>query len=146
LRRIWNLPSCTHSRLLPLICNSLLLFDEICRRSLHFIRTCALHDLSLIRFVVQYGALYAHSQSIIKQNVLVCAQRYHRFIIDVIYDQVNSCINTFACKNSVDYETRLAANLLTEALMFKDRVYCFSNGFWLSHDELNDIINYICVG
>jgi len=27
--RIWNLPSCTHSRLLPLICNCLPLFDEI---------------------------------------------------------------------------------------------------------------------
>jgi len=52
LRRIWNLSSCTHSRLLPLICNCLPLFDEICRRSLHFICTCALHDSSLIRFVV----------------------------------------------------------------------------------------------
>jgi len=57
LRRIWSLPSCTHSRLLPLICNCLPLFDEICRRSLHFIRTCALHDSSLVRFVAQYGAL-----------------------------------------------------------------------------------------
>jgi len=35
LRRIWNLLSCTHSRLLPLICNCLPLFDEICRRSHH---------------------------------------------------------------------------------------------------------------
>jgi len=26
------------------------------------------------------------------------------------------------------------------------RVYCFSNGLSLSHDELNAIINYICVG
>jgi len=47
--------------------------------------------------------------------------------------------------NYVDFETQLAANLLTEALMLRDRVYCFSNGFSLSHDELNDIINYICV-
>jgi len=39
LRRIWNLPSCTHSRLLPLICNCLPLFDAICRRSLYFIRS-----------------------------------------------------------------------------------------------------------
>jgi len=42
---------------------------EICRRSLHFIHTCALHDSSLIRFEVQYGALYARSQSILGQNV-----------------------------------------------------------------------------
>jgi len=48
--------------------------------------------------------------------------------------------------NSVDCETHLAANVLTEALMLRDRVYCFSNGFSLSNDELNDITNYICVG
>jgi len=99
----------------------------------------------LIRFVVQYGALYARSQSILGQNVLFCAQRYHRSINDVIYNQVNSCIITFAY-NSVDYETHLAANLPTETLMLRDRIYCFSNGFSLSHDELNGIINYICVG
>jgi len=70
---------------------------------------------------------------------------YHRSINDVMYNQVNSFIITFAY-NSVDYETHLAANLLTEALMLRDRVYCFSNGFSLSQNELNDIINYICVG
>jgi len=136
-RRIWNWPCCTHSRLLPLVCNCLPLFDEICR-------TCVLHDSSLIRFVVQYGVLYARSQSILGQIVLFCTQRYHRSINDVIYNQVNSCIITFAY-NSVDYETHLAANLLTEALMLRDCVYCFSNGFSLSHDEPNDIINYICI-
>jgi len=89
--------------------------------------------------------LYARSQSILGQNVLFCAQSYHRSINDVIYNQVNSCINSFAY-NYVDCETHLAANLLTKALMLRDRVYCFSNGFSLSHDELNDIINYIRVG
>jgi len=57
-------------------------------------------------------------------------QCYHQSINDVIYNQVNSSINTFAY-NSVDYETHLAANLLTEALMLRDHVYCFSNGFSL---------------
>jgi len=90
---------------------------------------------------VQYGALYVHSQSILGQNVLFCTQRYHRPINDAIYNQVNSCIIASAY-NSVDYEKNLAANLLTEALMLRDRVYCFSNGFSLSHDVLNDIINY----
>jgi len=56
------------------------LFDEICRRSLNFIRTCALHDSLLILSVAQYGAIYARSQSITGQNVLFCAQRYHRSI------------------------------------------------------------------
>jgi len=97
LRRIWNLPSCMHSRLLPLICEFLPLglLDEICRRSLNFIRTCALHDSFLIRSVAQYGKIYARSQSIIGQNVLFCAQRYHRSISDVTYIPAYSFINAF---------------------------------------------------
>jgi len=144
LSRIWNLPSCTHSRLLPLICESLPLFDEICRRSLNFIRTCALHDSLLIHSVAQYGAIYARSQSIIGQNVLFCAQRYYRSISDVIYNPAHSFINAFV-HNSVDFETHMAANLLTETLMLRDHVFYFANGFSMSHDELNEIINYICL-
>jgi len=72
------------------------IIDEICRGSLHFIRTCSLRYSSLIRFVVQYGALGLCSQSILGQNVLFCPQHYHRSINGVIYNQVNSCIITFA--------------------------------------------------
>jgi len=57
---------------------------------------------------------------------------------------VNSYFNVFAY-NSVVYETHSAANLLTELLMFRDLVFCFSNGFSLCHDELNNIIIYVCV-
>jgi len=28
--------------------------------------------------------------------------------------------------------------------MLRDHVFYFPNGFSMSHDELNDIINYIC--
>ena len=34
LRCIWNLPYRTHCHLLPLLCNCMLVFDEICKRSL----------------------------------------------------------------------------------------------------------------
>jgi len=108
LRRIWNLPSFTHSRLLPLICDCLPLFDEICRRSLNVIHTCALHDSLLNRSVAQYGAIYARSQSIIGQHVLFCAQRYHRSVNDVIYNQAHSFITAFV-HNSVDFETHIVA-------------------------------------
>jgi hypothetical protein len=92
LRRIWSLPSCTNIRLLSLICKCLPLFDEICLSSLHFIRTCALHDSLLIRSVVQYGALYTRSRSIVGQNALFCTQRYHHSIRDVLYNQMNLLI------------------------------------------------------
>jgi hypothetical protein len=142
LRRVWNLPSCTHSRLLPLISKCLPLFDEICRRSLTFVRMCVLHESPLIRSVARYGVLYVRGQSILGQNVLFCTQRYHRSIHDVICSPVDSIINSFAF-NSVDFETHMVANLLTETIMITDNALNFSGGFSLSFDELNEIINYI---
>ena len=143
LRKIWNLPSCTHSRLLPLISHCLPLLDEFCRRSLNFIRKCVLHDSPLIRSVAQYGVFYARGLSTLGQNVLFCTQRYQRSIHDIIYSSVDGIINSFAY-NTVDYGTHMAANLLTETLMIRDKVLNFSNGFSLTSDELNEIINYIC--
>jgi len=132
--------------LLPLICECLPLFDEICRRSLNFIRTCALHDSLLIRSVAQYGANYARCQSIYRPKCFIlrtalswvykwCYIAYnpaHRFINAIVY-------------NSVDFGTHMAANLLTETLMLRDHVFYFPNGFSMCYDELNDIINYICL-
>ena len=90
--------------------------------------------------------IFARSQSILGQNVLFCAQRYHRSISDIVYNPNNSnCISAFA-HNSVDYETHTAANLLTELLMLRDHAFYFSNDFSLSQEELNDMIIYICMG
>jgi len=56
LRLIWNLPCCTQS-IIATMCKCLPLIDEICPILLNFIRTCALHDSLLIRFVAQYDAV-----------------------------------------------------------------------------------------
>jgi len=120
------------------------LFANVCNFSMRLIAdhltlfAFTLHASLLIRFVAQYGEINARSQSILCQNVFSCAQRYHRCVGDVIYNSVNSYINAFAY-NFVDYTTHSAAYLPTELLMLRDRVFCFSNGFLLSHDELNHI-------
>ena len=88
--------------------------------------------------------MYARGLSILGQNVLFCAQRYHRSICDVTYNPTDSSIVSFA-HNSADFETYMAANLLAETLMLRDQVLSFSDGFSLSSDEFNDIINYICI-
>jgi hypothetical protein len=47
--KLWNLPQSTHCYLLPLLCDCLPVFDEICRRSINFARTCISHKVPLIR-------------------------------------------------------------------------------------------------
>ena len=60
------------------------------------------------------------------------------------YKSTVSSIVSFA-HSSADFETHMATNLLAESLMLRDQVLSFSDGFSLSSDELNDIINYICI-
>jgi len=40
IRRIWNLPYQAHGYLLSLLCGCLPVFDEICLRSVNFMRSC----------------------------------------------------------------------------------------------------------
>ena len=144
LRRIWNLPPCTHTRLLHLVGHCLPLFDEMCRRSLNFIRTCLSHDSTLISFVARYGVFYARGLSILGQNVIFCTQRYKLSVHDIINSPVDGLINSFVF-NSVDYETHIVANLLIEFILRRDHVFCFSKGFSLTYNELDEIIKYICL-
>ena len=92
LRKVWYLPYRTHSNLLPLISNCLPLFDEICRRSLQFIRVCINHDSSLIRFVTHYGVFYARSLSILGENIDLCAKRYDFDVRDILLNPVYGLI------------------------------------------------------
>jgi len=50
LRRFWDLPSTTHSDLLHAICDDLPIHDELCRRTLMFIRKCFFAPLVLGSF------------------------------------------------------------------------------------------------
>ncbi len=65
-------------------------------------------------------------------------------IHDVINNPIDSSIVSFV-HNFADFETHKAANLLAETLVLRDQVLSFSDGFSLSSDELNVIINYICI-
>ena len=76
LRRIFGLPYDTHCYILPLLGQYLPLFDEICSRSLSFIKTCVQHKSKLIRAVANYGIRYGHHNSFLGHIALICAHRY----------------------------------------------------------------------
>ena len=82
-RAVWKLPFNTHRRFLPLICNSLPVEDEICRRFLNFIHT-SLGSSELVKFIVKHGILFGGMFSPCGRNVLFCAERYGFSLNDVI--------------------------------------------------------------
>ena len=91
-RRVWDLPCNTHNDLLPIVCNCLPVFDEICRRSILFIHKCMSHESDLIRFVLRHGILFARTRSVIGSNVLFCSERYGFGINDLINGSVNNLL------------------------------------------------------
>ena len=55
VRRVWNVPADTHCYILPLLCECLPVYDEVCRRSVKFLHTCISHSSKVVRCVANYG-------------------------------------------------------------------------------------------
>ena len=64
-----GLPYAAHSHLLPVLSNTVPIFNEICRRSAKFIPSCLCSGSALVHTVGNYGIL-AHSHSFIGRNVM----------------------------------------------------------------------------
>jgi len=76
LRHIWNLPYRTYCHLLPLLCNCIPVFDEICKRSPKFLQTCLFHNTTLIRSVAQFSLTAGRNSSPCGRNAFFCVRRY----------------------------------------------------------------------
>ena len=75
LRRIWDLPHNTHCNLLPLVCNTLPLMDELSCRCATFITNVLHSDNDIVRYVAQHGVYFSRMLSPIGRNALFCCLR-----------------------------------------------------------------------
>ena len=142
VRSVWNLPQSTHCYLLPLICNCLPVFDEICRRSINFVRDCISHESSLIRQIASYGIHYARSDSPLGLNMLFCTDRYCSHLNSLLFNSFKS-VNSYFSSTIVDAQLR-TSSFLYELLEIRDSKDTFDNSFILSYVELCDVITFIC--
>ena len=77
VRRIWSLPYNAHSRLLPIVCNSVNIFDTFCVRYLNFIRRCLSYQSSLlVRNIATQALIFHRARSPLGYNFIYCARRY----------------------------------------------------------------------
>jgi hypothetical protein len=129
--------------LIPLLGNCLPLLDEICRRSLNFIRSCLVHESHLIRFVVTRAKYFFRNNSFLGHNILFCMERYKCSLHDVIIGNGNHVVKQY-CNSLLDDDQLLTASFLSELIAIRDRRLNFSNGFFFSNCELSDIITYVC--
>ena len=125
---------------LHLISGCLPVFDELCRRSMNFVRSCLSHDSRIIQFVANYAVMHARSQSFLGRNVLFCARRYKFPVSSTILDELvsfDTLINSFV-HSSTDENMRCFANFLFELVMLRERRLYLSDNVFLTED-VNDI-------
>ena len=84
-KKIWGLPYHSHSNLLPLLSESLPIFDLICLHSVNFLQKCVSSDSSVVNFISFHGIFYGRSFSPIGRNALFCCKRYNVTLFDFIH-------------------------------------------------------------
>ena len=119
VRSIWNLPYITHCYLLPLICQCLPVFYELCRRSINFARSCVSHESKLICQIASYCIHFARFKSPMGSNILFCADRYQTNIDDILSGSSNYIVySRYICSIS-DVQLR-ASSFLSELVSLRD--------------------------
>ena len=142
-RSVWKLPFDTHRRFLPLICNSIPIEDEICRRFLNFIHSCIISGNELIKFVVRHGLLYGGMFSLCGRNAVFCADRYCIFINDILQLNFNCNIVKEHCKEEISTEDLNSVLFLMELTFIRDGIYSLNE---FNKENVNDIISLISSG
>ena len=142
VRRIWNLRNTTHCSLLPLICQSLPLKDEFCRRSMNFMSKCLSHESYLIKSVAVHAMLFARASTVLGQNLLYCCNHYNCTSTDISSGLGDSIANHFFWNVTDTFDFR-SAEFVRELILVRDGLLNI-NGI-LSRDEIQDIIDDICL-
>jgi len=90
VRRVWGIPPDTHCYILPLLCKRLPVYDEICRCSANFVRTCLLHNrlYECCSKSCKLWCLWARCESSMGRNALHCMRRYNAGLSDCLYLEI----------------------------------------------------------
>ena len=84
IRRVLNLPNNSHSYLLPMLTDSLPIFDEICKRSMRFIRSCMDAKSRLVRSIASHGIFFSKFHSLLGRNIMWCCQYFNLNIANLM--------------------------------------------------------------
>jgi len=113
----------SNSYFLPILIQCLPLFDETCRRSINFIRSCLSNESSRDRHISQYAVFHSRPLSCLGQNVLFCMRRYNCSIRD-LRESANNIIKSFTFR-LFDENMHCTANFLFELIMIKKQSFVY---------------------
>ena len=92
--------------LLPLLSQCLSLEDEICRRSLNFIRECLCNCSRLVSAIANYGIYYGRCNSFLGHNALFCSSKFNVNVRDIVSGEVSvsRAVNKYVIKTIEEHQ------------------------------------------
>jgi hypothetical protein len=140
-RAVWKLPYNTHRRFLPIICDSIPVLDEICRRFLLFLHRMLIGDCELVKFVIRSSLLNIGMFSYCGRNALYCCERFGFTISDIMHvDFRPNNVRQYCIENRSNDDIQLT-NMVLELIFIRDNTFDL-DGF--CRDEILNIINFLC--
>lgn len=112
---------------------------------MRYIAACLQYGSRLMRFLVQYGILFAPGVSVFGRNITTCAARYKFKVSDFLANSVN--VNAMArcfCYNLVSEDRKKNFEFLRDLVSRRDWYGRYGECV-VSRDEICDIINYLLV-
>ena len=140
-RAVWKLPYNTHSRYLPIVCNSIPIMDELCRRFLSFLHKCSVSQNKLVNFVIRFGVLFGGMFSGCGRNALFCSSRYSVDSVDFLRNNLSFCFIKEKCAADISATDMSNVLLLLELLFIRDGIFSVDA---ISHDNIIDCISTVC--
>jgi len=122
VRAILNLPYTRHCYLLPIICQCVPLFDELCRRSINFARWCVSHESQFISHIASYciGLHFARCNSPMGLNILFCTDRFQTNIDGILNGSSYYIVHSYYNRSIADVQLRASSCMNSLALETAD--------------------------
>jgi len=146
-RRSLNLPFNAHCFLLPILTGTLPVFDEICKRSLHFINSCLRSCYNLVRSIALHSIVHGKYYSPLGRNVMFCCCRFGWQLADYLLGFVllnDDCFHNF-CMNNILVAQLQIASLFEEQLSLREGFVTFDCGNFFLKSDIIVLLNAACI-
>ena len=133
LRRVWNLPYHTHCNILPILCNCLPLYDELCKRTANFIILCLKSDTVMVKQLVRHCIFFERARSPVGRNALISCKQYHASDIQRV--------NSYTAHNW--FRSTITDELLSKVLVLLELIFTRDGSFEVTASGAAPFFHYM---
>ena len=145
VRRVLDIPYNSHSFSLPVLSDTLPIFDEICKRSARFIVSCLFCPSRLVNSIVWYGVLLGRYNSVVGRNALICCDRYGWEQTDFVMGSINLSKQFFTmhCDSKLTQSDKSTIVSTFEMLCVREGLFSLTNSMYMSRPEIQKLLSVV---